>query len=167
MTRVPGQRSVVQPLPGHGGQRFLVVDDAPSAVEGLVGVRTLQTALVDSVWDGLVVEGVVLLGGRQEATVRAVLTHRKYLLPDKNQIFQNRCLQMLFFPTINIEILMKNSRPWFKYGKNYPLCMKIRIKQYKEYIDLVSCVLHGTCLKSELSFHNDEVKAESYDDWSN
>ena len=48
-TRGPGQGSVVQPLPGHGGQRFLVVDDAPSAVDGLDGVGALQTALVDSV----------------------------------------------------------------------------------------------------------------------
>lgn len=63
-------------MPGDRGERLLVVSDTPTPVESLVDIRALETALTDLVRDLLVIEGVVLFGGGQESTVRAVVTDR-------------------------------------------------------------------------------------------
>lgn len=63
-------------MPGDRGERLLVVSDTPTPVESLVDIRALETALTDPVRDLLVIEGVVLFGGGQESTVRAVVTDR-------------------------------------------------------------------------------------------
>lgn len=63
-------------MPGDRGERLLVVSDTPTPVESLVDIRALETALTDPVRDLLVIEGVVLFGGGQKSTVRAVVTDR-------------------------------------------------------------------------------------------
>lgn len=63
-------------MPGDRGERLLVVSDTPTPVESLVDIGALETALTDPVRDLLVIEGVVLFGGGQESTVRAVVTNR-------------------------------------------------------------------------------------------
>lgn len=63
-------------MPGDRGERLLVVSDTPTPVESLVDIGALETALTDPVRDLLVIEGVVLFGGGQESTVRAVVTDR-------------------------------------------------------------------------------------------
>lgn len=63
-------------MPGDRGERLLVVSDTPTPVESLVDIRALETALTDPVRDLLVIEGVVLFGGGQESTIRAVVTDR-------------------------------------------------------------------------------------------
>lgn len=63
-------------MPGDRGERLLVVSDTPTPVESLVDIGALETALTDPVRDLLVIEGVVLFGGGQKSTVRAVVTDR-------------------------------------------------------------------------------------------